>query len=211
MKVRRGSGDSLLIIILLLAAGYWYFYMGGAGIIQPNSVVNVVTVTYADGSVKVYDSPSLVPNIITQVGGTVAISSIKFDTKVTPTFPVGTTSVSGVTWTIGGQVTTGKTGAAATNRLTIAALPSLPTTLTSGVQVTVASTTITEAQLLSWIPLDYTNYDLKAAVTVDAGFIPPGQTTGITIGGSQTSTVAVKNAGFPATLTVTISPTVNTK
>jgi len=211
MKMRRGSGDSLLILILLAAAGYWYFFMGGATVLVPNSVVNVVTITYVDGSTAVFNEPKLIPQYIAQVGQTKAISNIKFDTKAAINLPTGYTSVSGVTWSVVGSISSGKTGGTLTNRGTISALSSLPTALTSGVYVTVASTTITEAQLNAWVPLDYSNYDIKANVSVVCTFLEPGTANNKEVSAAQTSTVAVTNVGFPATLSVTISPTVTTK
>lgn len=211
MKMRRGSSDSLLIIILLLAAGYWYFYLGGAAILTPNSVVNTVTITFKDGSEQTFNSPSLAAQQVAVVGSTVGISTIRFDTRVTPTLPAGTTSVTGVTWTVTGAITSGITGGSSTSRLTISPVSSPPTTLTSGTAVTIASTTVTEAQLMNWVPLDYNNYDIKANVSVQANFNEPGTTRAVTIDGAAASTVQVKNVGFPATLSVTISPTVTTK
>ena len=184
----------LLVAALTVAGGlYWWFAVRPASPIQLQLVV-----TYADGSTKIYEGEIAKPLAVAQTGTTKPITNIQAVVKAKPSWVQQPQEIgSGVVWTCSGKVSVD-----GVQKKLITG--SGPTSIKSGTTYTISTINISGDELQAYVPFDYRDHTIKFDVIVGCTFTPPGDRT-TSIDGSAFSELALKNIGFPALLSVTVS------
>jgi hypothetical protein len=193
---------SLLILVLLAGAAYYLYgtYFQGSSMVQGEFVIS-----YADGTTKTYlVGPFQTSLAVAVSGSTVPINNIAFVVKATPTWTGTPTSLSGVTWNVAGLVKVD-----GIQKQAISTPAGLPSTIASGTTYTISTTNLSGATLDTWIPFDYAAHTLSVDVSVQATFIPPGESVAKSVEGAATGSIALKDIGVPVVLSVTMSNTVS--
>jgi hypothetical protein len=136
-------------------------------------------------------------------GSTTPIANIAFIAKATPTWTGSPTTLTGVTWGVNGVVSVD-----GVQKQVISSPTNAPTSITSGTQYAISTTNFPAATLDPWIPFDYNSHVLKVDLSVQCMFTPPNETARKSVEGAATSSISLKDIGFPVVLSVTMSNTV---
>lgn len=172
--------------------------------VPESNIDGMAIISYVDTSIpdKVIDTTNgHISLAIAQPGTGNAISNVRFVVKATPSWEGVPTSISAVTWTVGGLVKLD-----GVNKQTITG--SGPSTISSGQAYTVSTHDISGAVLDTWIPSDYKTHTLSIVVDVYCNFLPPASEAK-EISGQVSGNIALEDIGFPAVLSVTLDKTVS--
>lgn len=205
MKHRRGSSliQDLAVVAIIGMIAYMLFPQWFTGFIPGSSSTfsAQIAVTDINGETTYYNSNGNKLTVVVS-GGSTPINQIGFTVKAKPTWTDPAPSISGVSWDVSGAVKLD-----GVTKQTIGTPPTLPTTIYKGVDHTISTTSISGSTLDQWVPNDGADHTLSFQVTVKATFTPPGYTEQQTIQGSPVASLKVRDAGFPAVLSVSISYT----